>query len=192
MPSVRRPLIGGDMLKSVYDPDGDGRIEKDALKVTLNKILKGAGAGANPTEIAVPIPLASLVSTVCSETEADTKIAAYRKTFAKQETRDMTAASGAVTYTGYGFQPVALIIIAYVDAHRVSIGSAGAILAAHSLYDEGAGVLAGFAGIVYLGNDSIHQSASSVITFNADGFILNWTKTGAPAGTAILHCYAFR
>jgi len=40
------------MEKHTYDADKDGRIEKDALKITLDKLLKGAGAGADPTEIA--------------------------------------------------------------------------------------------------------------------------------------------
>lgn len=44
----------GVMTIAVYDPDKDGRIEKDALEITLNKLLKGAGAGANPSEIDVP------------------------------------------------------------------------------------------------------------------------------------------
>lgn len=46
--------IAGDMIKAVYDSDEDNRIEKDALEITLNKLLKGAGAGADPTEIDVP------------------------------------------------------------------------------------------------------------------------------------------
>jgi len=40
------------MEKHTYDADKDGRIEKDALEITLDKLLKGAGAGADPTEIA--------------------------------------------------------------------------------------------------------------------------------------------
>ena len=38
------------MEKHTYDADKDGRIEKDAIEITLNKLLKGAG-GADPTEI---------------------------------------------------------------------------------------------------------------------------------------------
>ena len=40
------------MEKHTYDADKDGRIEKDALEITLDKLLKGAGPGADPTEIA--------------------------------------------------------------------------------------------------------------------------------------------
>jgi len=46
--------VVGDMFKATYDSDKDGRVEKDALEITLNKLLKGAGAGASPTEIDVP------------------------------------------------------------------------------------------------------------------------------------------
>lgn len=41
----------GDMAKAVYDSDEDGRIEKDALEFASDKLLKGAGAGSDPTEI---------------------------------------------------------------------------------------------------------------------------------------------
>lgn len=44
----------GDMTKAVYDANDNSRIEKDALGITLNKLLKGAGAGSDPTEIDVP------------------------------------------------------------------------------------------------------------------------------------------
>lgn len=47
----------GDMLKATYDPDDDGRIEKEAMDWALNKLLEGAGDGVNPTEINVPTSL---------------------------------------------------------------------------------------------------------------------------------------
>lgn len=53
-----------------------GRVGVGNLGWTADKLLKGAGVGANPTEIAVPIPLAQLDPSVCSETEAATIAAA--------------------------------------------------------------------------------------------------------------------
>ena len=47
------------MEKHTYDADKDGRIEKDAIEITLNKLLKGAG-GADPTEVDTD---ASLITT---------------------------------------------------------------------------------------------------------------------------------
>lgn len=52
-----------------------GRLGVANLGWAANKLLKGAGVGSNPTELAVPIPLASLDPAVCSETEADSKVA---------------------------------------------------------------------------------------------------------------------
>ncbi len=47
-------VVAGDMTKAVYDANDNSRIEKDAMGITLNKLLKGAGAGADPDEIDVP------------------------------------------------------------------------------------------------------------------------------------------
>ena len=42
------------MEKHTYDADKDGRVEKDAIEITANKLLKGAGANTDPTEIIAP------------------------------------------------------------------------------------------------------------------------------------------
>ena len=47
------------MEKHTYDANKDGRIEKNALAWTANKLLKGGGAGADPTEIDVPSGVAA-------------------------------------------------------------------------------------------------------------------------------------
>lgn len=88
MPSVRRPAIG-DMQKSVYDPNEDGKIAYSelALSGALKKGDIEAAAGIEYSKLALTgavlaadikaaadIPLSKLVSTVCSETEADNKI----------------------------------------------------------------------------------------------------------------------
>ncbi len=43
-----------DELKSIYDADADGRIERDALEWAVDKLLKGAGEGVDPVLIDVP------------------------------------------------------------------------------------------------------------------------------------------
>jgi len=46
--------VVGDMFKATYDANENDRIEKDAIGITLNKLLKGAGIGVIPDEIDVP------------------------------------------------------------------------------------------------------------------------------------------
>ena len=51
----------------------------------------------------------------------------------KLETRDMTAASGDVSYTGYGFTPTGIIITATTATTAGSVGSSEPALAEHCL-----------------------------------------------------------
>ncbi len=144
-----------------------GRIGKGELEWTNAKLLKGAGVGADPTEIDVPALSSKAIYT----------------------TRDMTAASGAVSYTGVGFQPTAYRILAWhsnvldrSDGHLDS----GAGISGVAIYDGGVAIGSLGANIIYL------QTASSVLqyavhtSFDADGVTLTYTKIGSPTGTGHL------
>lgn len=66
---------GGDMLKVIYDSDLDGRIEKDALEITLDKLLKGAGSGLDPTEIDVPAAAKTIATGTYTGNETGRQVA---------------------------------------------------------------------------------------------------------------------
>ena len=139
---------------------------------TADKLLKGAGVGVAPTEIDVP---------------ASPKV--------KLETRDLAAASGDVSYTGYGFQPSGLIIIAYTagEGSGGSIGSSEPALAEHCLCSvSGTWTVGVSANIIKFALTDGKGQTAVVKTYDADGFTLTWTKALLPTGTANLHVFAFK
>lgn len=113
----------------------------------------------------------------------------------KQETRDMTAASGDVSYTGYGFKPTALVIFG-VTAAGGGIGAWGIYggevdLSIYTQGDDtnfhGSSVLIEFRETATKVQDAVVKSE------DVDGFTLTWTKAGVPAAdTAILKVLALR
>lgn len=107
-------------------------------------------------------------------------------------TRDISAATAAIEYTGVGFQPKAVSFIAGV----------GATFAYSMGFDDGTthGVIGhDSATTVNPDNYSIFlQSATGSYTralvsaFGTDGFTLTWSKTGAPSGNAVIFYMAYR
>ena len=118
--------------------------------------------------------------------------------FMKSETRAMTAASGDVSYTGYGFKPSVLFLLAGKGSTKIwSIGIA---------FWTSSIVLAGQGGIsadrIYTASgylctlwetDSKYQLAT-IKSMDADGFTLTWTKseTEPTTRTATLFFVALR
>ena len=110
----------------------------------------------------------------------------------KTHTRDMTAASGDVAYTGYGFKPKAIIIASTMATVNImSLGFGDEALSEMALISSPSGGLAGFgadtAKIVVLKQVPATDEQTAVLkTLDADGFTLTWTKTGTPSGTGTL------
>jgi hypothetical protein len=112
-------------------------------------------------------------------------------------TRDMTLATGSVSYTGVGFKPTCLqafganttmatpnAINGYCDsALGQAAMRAGTVTAGQ--YQYLASVL------IYLGTDGAYQTFA-VTSFDADGFTGTWTRTGAPGGTQNIAFLAFK
>lgn len=115
-------------------------------------------------------------------------------------TRDLTAASGDVDYTGFGFTPTTLRIMAFVSSGSLGGGgnsdgfsdSAGN-QRVKTFSTDTAVVVNSAGGIVYYTNAA--QSTSqlgALASYIADGFRLTWTKTGSPSGTLTLYIIAYR
>lgn len=110
----------------------------------------------------------------------------------KLETRDMAAESGDVSYTGYGFQPSGLVILASLGITG-SIGSSEPALAEHCIYNYNVTPPLKYgANVVNVSAGNSDRQAAVVKTYDVDGFTLTWTKTATPTGTATLHVFAFR
>jgi hypothetical protein len=114
--------------------------------------------------------------------------------------KDLADASGNVAYTGVGFKPSYIISFGCVN-NRVEMGigqsdgtTGGAVAQYNNVADYwgnsiGTGVSAG---LIWLGNTlSTNSQYGTIQSFDADGFTINWVKTGTPTGSAkiILACF---
>ena len=112
-------------------------------------------------------------------------------------TRDMTAVSGSVAYTGVGFKPKAIAFTGGVNA-TTDIMIAGFDdgttrgATAFNPGSAGTGQINGSSS-VFLPSAAATSQMAVVTTFDTDGFTLTWTKTGSPsAGTATIYYLALR
>ncbi len=99
-------------------------------------------------------------------------------------TRDMTAASGDVAYTGVGFKPS--VIICFADVFNTSYASWGVSDSAKNSalieeYTHGNRTSASW--LIYLSENASASDRQTAIvkSYDTDGFTLTWTKTGNPA-----------
>jgi len=104
-------------------------------------------------------------------------------------TRDMTAASGSVAYTGVGFEPAAIWFWAKVgdQAGYMSWGfsdgaSGGISLSDFDQHSDDMFVRSGSQ--IYMQGTTGNNHHAAVASLDSDGFTLTWTKYGSPTGTA--------
>jgi len=112
----------------------------------------------------------------------------------KRETRDMTAASGDVSYTGYGFKPRSLIIDAqyycqYPSSSGMSDVNKSCVVDAMPYFQTHTGSSSAIIWILTAANT--HQLAI-VKSYDTDGFTLTWTKLGSPTGTMYFNVMAMK
>ena len=109
-------------------------------------------------------------------------------------TRDNTAATGTVAYTGVGFKPTFLFLIAVVDSTTkwcmgfddgTTSKGIGGIGDATNTQDNGSNFYA-------IRNSAGNNQVAVVSTFDSDGFTLSYTKNGSPTGTSSIYIFAFR
>lgn len=112
-------------------------------------------------------------------------------------TRDMTAATGSVAYTGVGFTPAAIIFIggiAGLDSHTWGFSTGSGANRSTNIYPGGSGALivqGTFAAVIY--EDVGKYQSFAVTSMDADGFTGTWTKGSTPAAnTGTLYYLAFR
>ena len=112
-------------------------------------------------------------------------------------TRDMTLATGSVSYTGVGFRPTSL----QAFGSNTTISTNNAV---NGYCDSALGQAALRAGtaspgqwqylasvLIYMGTDGAYQTFA-VTSFDADGFTGTWTRTGAPGGTQSMAILCFK
>jgi hypothetical protein len=113
-------------------------------------------------------------------------------------TRDMTLAAGTQAITGVGFLPNSIIFFANVQTTTyISLGmdndGRAANVAKNSLgvnWEGGGG--AAWTETIHLSSGSGTHYYGYIATFDSDGFTVQWTKSGAPTGTARMQYMAFK
>jgi hypothetical protein len=102
----------------------------------------------------------------------------------KAETRAKDAGTGSVSYTGYGFQPSALIILSD-GVNSVSVGFGDVNNDEYSVCIKNPIALTSGATIIYYEESAGKTQTATLTTLDADGFTLSWTRTGATAAGTI-------
>lgn len=102
-------------------------------------------------------------------------------------TRDMTAATGSVAYTGVGFTPKAVIFL-----NALSSNSSPFSVGVDTGEGRGTVFTRGSASFITTPSYSIQletlagtdTQSGAISAFGTDGFTIGWAKTGSPTGTA--------
>lgn len=108
-------------------------------------------------------------------------------------TRDMTAASGDMSYTGVGFIPTS--IQAHYTIETTTYGGRGftdSSKTSSNLRSDGSAVLAINSNLICSSSAAGGFQEAIVKTFDSDGFTLTWTKTSSPTGTLKITFLCFK
>ncbi len=106
-------------------------------------------------------------------------------------TRDLAAGSGDVSYTGVGFTPTSMLMLANINLSLIfAIALVDSAKATEGIEIESSTFSYKVAQL-QLASSSGAFSTATVKSWDADGFTLTWTKTGS-AGTANLIFLCFR
>jgi len=109
-------------------------------------------------------------------------------------TRNLTAASGDVAYTGVGFIPSSIIVFyAIANSAMFGMGMTDSAKNNSMISQYYSGVTAADAAVFIESSPSSGTEQTAIVkSFDADGFTLTWTKAGAPTGTLLLKFLCFR
>lgn len=119
----------------------------------------------------------------------------------KDETRALDAASGSVSYTGYGFKPKAIIVIGSMNGTLMATwGHAGQAPGGVADFERDLGQRGTEAGkmnnagsiLSFIESNGVLSQEATLTSFDADGFTLQWTRLGVTAaGTGWFNVLAF-
>jgi hypothetical protein len=185
--------FGGNDLKNLQDDvDSQSMSSTGDLTLTGDNTYSGDNTfSGNVTFTSIPAMITSTQTLNGTVTLSPASI--YMGSF----TKDTSDVSASVSYTGVGFKPRAVIFFA-VESSAISSETSWGLddgILSHAIADtdvttEDAYQVCSFsidiiqgAGIEYTGNTS---------SFDANGFTISWTKTGAKTGTETVYYIAFR
>lgn len=181
-----------DLLAIVDDPAGTPATQK----VTIANIaalvlssLKASGAEVTTGTSEILIATPKSIGDAGVNTRLKSKVVAL--------TRDMTATSGDVSYTGAGFTPTSIIFLATISGATtvLSLGIGDSTKAGNTIIkaSDGNYYASLVAGVIVSSTGVGAYQAASIATYDADGFKLTWTKGGTPgAGTLSVYALCLR
>jgi hypothetical protein len=103
-------------------------------------------------------------------------------------TRDLTAATGAVSYTGVGFRPSKVIAFGAVLFSIGSFGFADSARTARVIHNTGGGTtFYASSALMLFETASNNYQTCGVDSYDSDGFTVTWTKVNSPTGTASVY-----
>jgi hypothetical protein len=161
--------LGSDAQGDIFYTGGDLSVQRLAVG-TSGQFLKTQGSSANPIW--------------------DTPTTSVLSSKVVTSTRDASAVDGAVGYTGAGFVPTSVTILANIgsNANARSIGMADS--AKNMIAQYGADTTTSLnldsTKIIYIVTAAAAIETAIVTSYDADGVTLTWTKSGSPTGTISL------
>ena len=109
-------------------------------------------------------------------------------------TRDLTLASGNQAVAGVGFKPSSIIFTGAINGSANEIHGLAELNGTAGGHYYGNGITSWYASpypITFYPAAGSYQIAQ-MSSFDADGFTLSWTKTGAPTGTGTIYALCLR
>lgn len=111
-------------------------------------------------------------------------------------TRDMTAATGSVAYTGVGFQPKLILFrwgIVGLNLVSSGWGFSDSITSEFTAYNTTSGFISMTTSACIWGYvDASNSQSATLGSLDSDGFTLSWVKNDSPTGTLRIHYVAMR
>jgi len=156
----------------------------DSTNNVMAKSLKSATTTVDVS--AATAPTSGQVLTATSSTTATWQTPSTSALSSKviTSTRNLAAANGNVSYTGVGFQPTSIIAFAAVSGGAGTAGTEGFSDSTKTAYTKEGSVIQ--SNLLYITNASGNAATADILTYDADGFTLTWTKVNSPTGTAEL------
>lgn len=113
-----------------------------------------------------------------------------------QFSRDLTAATGSVAYTGFGFQPTSCFatgqIAASTTQYTTIFSMADSARTAIAVFLNTTTSINSTAFLVASDATTTNFQIATIASYDADGFTLSWTKTAAPTGTFTFFVLCYR
>ncbi len=181
--SAEGGTIAHSALTGLTTGDDHTQYLKESLLTTAGDMPYATGAGVW-TRLAIGGTVGHILSVASGGAAPEWRAEKVRTSMLLSHTRDMTAASGDVAYTGYGFQPTSLIIMAGGSIEEGPSWGFGDVNLSEKMFFKHLDYtfVSNTSAIVGLWQSYTSVGQTAVLkSLDADGFTLTWTKTGTPS-----------